>query len=113
MNREVDNELQRGSRGKRRRYFLAAVVRREQDALLKRLHVHSLRPLDAAHGRQQASGSRLALPMPTFMPLAEVPEQPGESPLHLNLSSSESLPWTSLSYAQDNEEVVRLVHMQR
>ena len=84
MNGEVDNELQRGSRGKRRRYFLAAVVRREQDARLKRLHVHSLRPLDAAHGRQQPSGSRLALPMPTFMPLAEEREQPGDGALHQN-----------------------------
>ena len=78
LNGEVDDELQRGSRGKRRRYFLAAVLRREQNAHLKRLHVHSLRPPDAPHGRQP-SGSRLSLPMPTFMPLAEEREQPGES----------------------------------
>ena len=78
LNGEVDDERQRGSRGKRRRYFLAAVLRREQDAHLKRLHVHSLRPLDAAHGRQP-SGSRLSLPMPTFMPLAGEHEQPGEA----------------------------------
>ena len=78
LNGEVDDERQRGSRGKRRRYFLAAVLRREQDARLKRLHVHSLRPPDAARGRQP-SGSRLALPMPTFMPLAGEHEQPGEA----------------------------------
>ena len=39
----------------------------------------------AAHGRQQPSGSRLALPMPTFMPLAEEPEQPGEDTLLLRM----------------------------
>ena len=111
LNGEVDDQLQRGSKGKRRRYFLAAVVRREQDALLKRLHVHSLRMPDAAHGRQQPSGSRLALPMPTFMPLAEKNEQPGErAPPHLHVIALSSPPWTILFYAHNHRKAVRPIH---
>ena len=87
LNGEVDDELQRGSRGKRRRYFLAAVVRREQDAQLKRLHVHSLRPPDAVRSRQPP-GTRLALPMPAFMPLAANHDQQGKDAAEYMLQHS-------------------------
>ena len=76
LNGEVDNELQRGSKGKRRRYFLAAALRLEQDASLKRLHKHSLRLPDAAQPAQPTK-SRLSLPVPIYIPLAEVHEHIG------------------------------------
>lgn len=78
LNGEVDDELQRGSRGRRRRYFLAAVMRREQDGRLKRLHVNSMRQADASHS-WQPSKSRLSLPVPAFMPIAGDHKNPGTS----------------------------------
>ena len=72
----MDDQLQRGGKGKRRRYFLAAALRREQDASLRRLHAHALRPPEAAQ-RGPASKSRLSLPVPIYIPLAEVHERPG------------------------------------
>ena len=74
----MDDQLQRGSKGKRRRYFLAATLRREQDASLKRLHAHALRPPEAAQPGQ-ASKSRLSLPIPIYIPLAEVHEHTGSA----------------------------------
>ena len=73
---EVDDQLQRGSKGKRRRYFLAAALRREQDASLRRLHSHALRPPEAAQPGQ-SSKSRLSLPIPIYIPLAGVHEHTG------------------------------------
>ena len=75
LNGEVDDERQRGAKGKRRRYFLSAVVRREQDSALRRLHVHSLRQPEAA---RRPSNLRLSLPVPAFMPLAEELKHPGD-----------------------------------
>ena len=75
LNGEVDDERQRGAKGKRRRYFLAAVVRREQDSALRRLHVHSLRQPETA---RRPSNSRLSLPVPAFMPLTEELRHPGD-----------------------------------
>ena len=85
LNGEVDDERQRGAKGKRRRYFLAAFVRRAQDSALRRLHVHSLRQPEAAH---RPSNPRLSLPVPAFMPLAEELKHPGDVYTGTSLSRS-------------------------
>ena len=74
MGAEVDDSSQRGVRGGRRRYFLAAVLRRERDARARRLRIcHAQQPGDAAErqaGSEAAPAKRLSLPVPAYMPLA-------------------------------------------
>ncbi len=58
----MDDDRQRSQRGKRRRYFLAAVLRRERDGRLRRWRIDHLRlPESAATHSRFGQLSRIPL----------------------------------------------------
>lgn len=76
----MDDERQRSLRGKRRRYFLAAALRREHDGRIKRWRLARQRSagrrarLPGPDKQEQPPAAKLSLPVPTFVPLIQPSE---------------------------------------
>ena len=91
MNREADGPSQRADGGARQRYFLASALRRERDRRQRRVRIHRSGAHRAAasalagFSRAQPpicvqppglAQTKLALPQPTFIPLAGQAAEP-------------------------------------